>query len=123
MNNLQRRVVVTGMGVVTPIGLGAKEFWENSLAGKSGAAKIESFDASQYDTKIACEVKGFNPLDFMDKKAVNRMDLFTQYAIACAEMAVKDAALDLEKEDRNRIGVVFGSGIGGMWTWHRQMKT
>lgn len=123
MNNSQRRVVVTGMGAVTPIGLGAKEFWENSLAGKSGAGNITSFDASQYDTKIACEVKGFNPIDFMDKKASNRMDLFTQYAIACAEMAVKDAALDLEKVDRNKVGVVFGSGIGGMWTWHRQMQT
>jgi len=119
----QRRVVVTGIGAVTPIGLSAKEFWENAIAGKSGAAKIASFDASDYDTKIACEVKGFNPLDFMDKKTSNRMDLFTQYAMACAEMAVKDSCLNLEKEDRERIGVIFGSGIGGMWTWHRQMQT
>jgi len=119
----QRRVVVTGIGAVTPIGLSAKEFWENAIAGKSGAAKIASFDASDYDTKIACEVKGFNPLDFMDKKTSNRMDLFTQYAMACAEMAVKDSRLNLEKEDRERIGVIFGSGIGGMWTWHRQMQT
>ena len=123
MNTYGRRVVVTGMGAVTPIGLGIKEFWENSLAGKSGAQKIASFDASQYDTKIACEVKGFNPLDFLDKKTVNRMDLFTQYAIACAEMAVKDSGLNLEKENRDKIGVVFGSGIGGMWTWHRQMQS
>ncbi|OLD58806.1 MAG: beta-ketoacyl-[acyl-carrier-protein] synthase II [Ignavibacteria bacterium 13_1_40CM_2_61_4] len=119
----QRRVVVTGIGAVTPIGLSAKEFWANAIAGKSGAAKIASFDASDYDTKIACEVKGFNPLDFMDKKTSNRMDLFTQYAMACAEMAVKDSCLNLEKEDRERIGVIFGSGIGGMWTWHRQMQT
>jgi 3-oxoacyl-[acyl-carrier-protein] synthase II len=123
MNNHRRRVVVTGIGAVTPIGLGKKEFWENSLAGKSGAGKISSFDASQYDTKIACEVKGFNPLDYIDKKMTNRMDLFTQYAVACAEMAVKDSGLDLEKEDRELIGVIFGSGIGGMWTWHRQMHT
>ncbi|TLY32576.1 MAG: beta-ketoacyl-[acyl-carrier-protein] synthase II [Ignavibacteria bacterium] len=119
----QRRVVVTGIGAVTPIGLSVKEFWENAIAGKSGAGKITSFDASVYDTKIACEVKSFNPLDFMDKKTSNRMDLFTQYAMASAEMAVKDSCLNLEKEDRERIGVIFGSGIGGMWTWHRQMQT
>ena len=119
----QRRVVVTGMGAVTPIGLGVQEFWENSLAGKSGAGLITSFDAAQYDTKIACEVKGFDPLNFMDRKMVNRMDLFTQYAMASADMAVKDACLNLEAENREQIGVIFGSGIGGMWTWHRQMQT
>ncbi len=119
----RRRVVVTGIGAVTPIGNSAKEFWENSVAGTSGADLIKSFDVSNYDTKIACEVKGFNPLDFMDKKASNRMDLFTQYAMASAEMAVKDSCLNLEKENRDRIGVIFGSGIGGMWTWHRQMQT
>lgn len=123
VRNGRKRVVVTGIGAVTPIGLSAEEFWKNSLAGKSGAGLITTFDASQYDTKIACEIKGFNPLDFMDKKAVNRMDLFTQYAIACAEMAVKDSHLNLEAEDRTRIGVIFGSGIGGMWTWHRQVQT
>ena len=74
-------------------------------------------------TKIACEVKGFNPLDYVDKKLSNRMDLFTQYAVACAEMAVKDSGLDMEKENKEQIGVIFGSGIGGMWTWHRQMHT
>ena len=123
MDNLRRRVVVTGMGAITPIGVGLKEFWDNSLAGKSGAARITSFDASQYDTQIACEVKKFNPLDYMDKKSINRMDLFTQYAVGVAQMAVKDSCLNLEKENRERIGVVFGSGIGGMWTWHRQMHT
>lgn len=123
MNNQQRRVVVTGLGAVTPIGIGVKEFWENALAGKSGAGKITAFDAAQYDTKIACEVKNFNPLDYLDKKAVQRMDLFTQYAMAVADMAVKDAALDMEKEDKERVGVIFGSGIGGMWTWHKQMVT
>ena len=116
MNNKRRRVVVTGMGVVTPIGLGIEEFWKNSLDGKSGGGKITSFDAAQYDTKIACEIKGFDPLNYIDKKATNRMDLFTQYAMACAEMAVKDSRLDLEHEDRERIGVIFGSGIGGMRT-------
>ena len=123
LRNGRRRVVVTGIGAVTPIGLNAQEFWKNSVAGKSGAARITCFDPEQYDTKIACEVKGFNPLDFIDKKAVNRMDLFAQYAIACAEMAVRDSSLNLEKEERERIGVIFGSGIGGMWTWHKQMQT
>jgi 3-oxoacyl-[acyl-carrier-protein] synthase II len=121
--NHQRRAVVTGLGAVTPIGLTVKEFWENSLAGKSGGGPITGFDAAQYDTKIACELKGFDPLNYMDRKAVQRMDLFTQYAIAVAEMAVKDSGLNLEQENRERIGVIFGSGIGGMWTWHRQMQT
>lgn len=123
MKNTHRRIVVTGVGAVTPIGLGANEFWQNALQGKSGAAPITAFDVSQYDTKIACEVKGFNPLDYVDKKAVQRMDLFTQYAVAVAEMAVKDSGLDLEKVDKERIGVIFGSGIGGMWTWHKQMHS
>jgi 3-oxoacyl-[acyl-carrier-protein] synthase II len=123
MNNQQRRVVATGLGAVTPIGIGVAEFWENALAGKSGAARITAFDASQYDTKIACEVKNFNPLNYLDKKAVQRMDLFTQYAMAVADMAVRDSNLDMSKEDKDRIGVIFGSGIGGMWTWHRQMVT
>src|SRR5712692_338260 len=122
-NNQRRRVVVTGMGAVTPIGLNVKDFWESMLAGKSGIGPISYFDVSQYETKIAGEVKGFNPLDFMDKKSINRMDLFTQYAIACAEMAVTDAQLKLDGEDRNRIGAIVGSGIGGMWTYHRQMQT
>ncbi|MFI5251513.1 MAG: beta-ketoacyl-ACP synthase II [Bacteroidota bacterium] len=119
----ERRVVVTGMGAVTPIGIGLDEFWKNALAGKSGVGKITSFDVTQYDTKIAAEVKGFNPLDYLEKKEVNRMDPFTHYALAAAKMAVNHSALDLEKENRDRIGVVFGSGIGGMWTWHKQMQT
>jgi 3-oxoacyl-[acyl-carrier-protein] synthase II len=121
--NSRYRVVVTGMGVVTPIGLGTDEFWANSLKGVSGAGPITCFDVTQYDTKIACQVKGFDPLNYIDKKLINRMDLFTQYAMACGEMAVKDSGLDLEKEDKERIGVIYGSGIGGMWTWHKQMQT
>jgi 3-oxoacyl-[acyl-carrier-protein] synthase II len=119
----RRRVVVTGMGVITPIGLTVRDFCDNSVKGVSGGGLITSFDAAQYDTKIACEVKGFDPLQYMDRKLVNRMDLFTQYAMACALMAVDDSRLELDKEDRERIGVIFGSGIGGMWTWHRQMQT
>lgn len=122
-NSQRRRVVVTGKGVVTPIGLNVEEFWASMLAGKSGIGPITCFDVGQYETKIAGEVRGFNPLDFMDKKSSNRMDLFTQYAVACAEMAVKDAELNLDRVDRNRVGAIVGSGIGGMWTYHRQMQT
>jgi 3-oxoacyl-[acyl-carrier-protein] synthase II len=123
MKNANRRVVITGMSAVTPIGIGLKAFWDNALKGASGGGMISQFDAAQYDTKIACEVKGFNPLDYIDRKTVQRMDLFTQYAMAAAEMAVKDAGLNLETENKERIGVIFGSGIGGMWTWHKQMQT
>ena len=122
-NRHRRRVVITGIGAVTPIGLSVREFWQASLQGKSGVAHISYFDTSSYDTKIAAELKGFDPLNFIDRKSVNRMDLFTQYAIAASEMALKDANIDLEKLDRNRSGVVFGSGIGGMWTYHRQQET
>lgn len=118
----KRRAVITGMGAVTPIGLTTEETWKNCIAGKNGVGPITSFDVSQYDTKIAAEVKGFDPLNHMDKKTANRLDLFTQYAMAAAEMALKQSAINLEKEDCTRIGVVFGSGIGGMWTWHRQMQ-
>jgi 3-oxoacyl-[acyl-carrier-protein] synthase II len=118
----RRRAVITGIGAVTPIGLTAEETWKNSLAGKNGTGPITYFDVSQYDTKIAAEVKGFDPLNYMDKKTTNRMDLFTQYAMAAAEMALKQSGLVLEQEDLTRIGVVYGSGIGGMWTWHRQMQ-
>ncbi|MBI3189229.1 MAG: beta-ketoacyl-ACP synthase II [Ignavibacteriales bacterium] len=121
MNNHRRRVVVTGMGAVTPIGIGIEEYWKNAVAGTSGGGNITCFDTTQYDTKIACEVKNFNPLNFIDRKQTNRMDLFTQYAMAAAEMAFKHSGLSLEKENRERIGVIFGSGIGGMWTWHKQM--
>jgi 3-oxoacyl-[acyl-carrier-protein] synthase II len=111
------------MGVITPIGLTVEEYWNNLLAGKSGAGPITYFDASAYDTKFACEVKGFDPLKYMDRKLAQRCDPFTQYALAAAEMAIQDSGLNLEKEDRERIGVIVGSGIGGMWTYHRQQET
>ncbi|TAK56552.1 MAG: beta-ketoacyl-[acyl-carrier-protein] synthase II [Bacteroidetes bacterium] len=121
MNNHGRRVVITGMGAVTPIGIGVEEFWNSALAGKNGAGNITSFDTAQHDTRIACEIKNFDPLKFLERKQVNRMDPFTQYAMAAAEMAYQHSGLNLEKENRERIGVIFGSGIGGMWTWHKQM--
>ncbi len=119
----KRRVVVTGMGVVTPIGLTLEDTWKNLLAGKSGAGKITYFDASTYDTQIACELKGFDPMKYMDRKLAQRVDPFTQYALAAAQMAVADAQINFEKLNGERIGVVFGSGIGGMWTYHRQQET
>jgi 3-oxoacyl-[acyl-carrier-protein] synthase II len=117
------RVVITGLGAVTPIGNTVSELWSALLEGKSGAAPITKFDASNYETKFACEVKNFDPLQFITKKEVQRMDPFTQYAISAASMAVDDAAIDFEKLDRDRIGVIFGSGIGGMDTYHKQQRS
>ncbi len=117
-----RRVVVTGLGAVTPIGLTVDEFWQAMMEGKSGAGPITYFDTSKYDTKFACEVKGFDPLKYLDRKAVQRMDLFTQFAIAATAQAVEYAGIDFDKIDKDRAGVVVGSGIGGMWTYQRQME-
>ncbi|MES2765692.1 MAG: beta-ketoacyl-ACP synthase II [Bacteroidota bacterium] len=115
------RVVVTGMGAVTPIGNNLDEYWQGLMAGKSGAGPITQFDASQFDTKFACEVKNFDPLPYISKKEVQRTDLFAQYGIAAAAMAVEHAKIDFETLDRERIGVIAGSGIGGMWTnYHQQ---
>jgi 3-oxoacyl-[acyl-carrier-protein] synthase II len=122
-NGTPRRVVVTGMGAVTPIGNTVDEFWANALAGKSGVGTITSFDVSDYDTRIAAEVRGFDPLKFLEKKESNRMDLFTRYAMAAATMAMQHSGLKMENEDNERIGVIFGSGIGGMRTWQDQLLT
>jgi 3-oxoacyl-[acyl-carrier-protein] synthase II len=110
------------MGAVTPLGVNLDEFWNNLIAGKSGVGKITQFDTTGFDTTIAAEVKGFDPSTYIDKKTVKRMDPFTHFALAAAEMAVSDSQLNFEKEDKNRIGVVFGSGIGGMWTYYHQAK-
>lgn len=116
------RVVVTGLGAVTPIGNNLEEFRQGLLEGRSGGAPITRFDASDFDTKFACEVKNFDPLPYINRKEVQRMDLFTQFAIASAAMAVEDSGIDFEKTDKNRVGVVVGSGIGGMWTYHHQQE-
>jgi len=117
-----KRVVVTGLGVVTPIGNTVGEFWQAMMDGKSGAAPITYFDVSKYDTKFACEIKNFDPLKYLDRKTVQRMDLFAQFAMAAAAQAIEDARIDLEKIDRDRVGVVVGSGIGGMWTYQKQQE-
>ncbi len=113
---MQRRVAVTGIGVVTPIGIGKDEFWQNLLAGVSGVSEIEAFDTTDFSVRIAGEIKNFDSSAFIDRKEARHMDRFTQFAVVAAKMAVTDASLDLEKEDRERIGTVVGTGIGGIAT-------
>jgi 3-oxoacyl-[acyl-carrier-protein] synthase II len=122
-NGKTRRVVVTGMGAITPIGLTVKDFWAGLLAGVSGACPITYFDAAQYDTKFAAQLKNFDPLNYMDRKLSQRVDPFTQYALAASDEAIKDAALDFSRVSAERTGVIFGSGIGGMSTYHKQQQT
>jgi len=110
----KRRVVVTGIGAVTPIGIGIDEFWDGLVNGKNGVDLITKFDTTNFDTKFGAEVKNFDPLKFFDKKSLNRLDPYAQYALVSAIMAVEDSSLDLEKINRERFGVVFGSGIGGL---------
>lgn len=116
----KRRVVVTGMGAITPIGIGLDEFWKALLKGKNGIDLITRFDTSAFDTKFAAEIKGFNPDNWFEKKAARRMDLFSQYALATAEMAYNDAGLQQVANNKERIGVIYGSGIGGMTTLQQQ---
>ena len=115
-----KRVVVTGLGALTPLGNTVEESWENLKAGKSGAGPITHFDASQFKTQFACEVKGFNSADFIDRKEARKMDLYTQYALAAAKMAIEDSGMDLETIDKNEIGVVLGVGIGGIRTFEEE---
>ncbi len=112
-----KRVVVTGLGALTPIGNTVPEFWNSLIHGVSGAAPITKYDTTNFKTKFACEVKNFNPEDFMDKKEVRKLDPFVHFALAATDEAVKDAGLDFEKFDTNRIGVIWGSGIGGLKTF------
>jgi len=119
---LKKRVVITGVGAVTPIGIGKEEYWQALLAGVSGVCKITRFDASQYTTQIAGEIKNFEPAQYIDKKEAKRMDRCTQFAVAASKMAFEDSGIDLESEDRTRIGTMIGTGIGGMDTLDEQFK-
>ena len=119
---MSKRVVITGLGAITPIGIGKDAFWEGLMEGKNGIGKITRFDASEYGAQIAGEVKGFEPTDYIDKKESKRMDRYAQFAVAAAKLAIEDAGLDLEKEDRDRIGTYIGAGIGGIETMHAQYK-
>ncbi|MGC3996206.1 MAG: beta-ketoacyl-ACP synthase II [Anaeromyxobacter sp.] len=110
----RRRVVVTGVGLVSPLGVGVNPSWSGLLAGKSGIGPITLFDASTFPTRIAGEVKGFDPSQFMDRKEARRNDRFIQFALAAADMAVKDAGLDMAKVDAERVGCIVGAGIGGL---------
>ncbi len=116
-----RRVVITGLGALTPIGNTLSEFWEGLVSGKSGAAPITYFDASEFKTKFACELKNFNVLDFMDRKEARKQDRFTQYALVSTQEAIEDSCLPLDTVDKNRIGVIWGAGIGGLETFQNEV--
>ena len=117
-----KRVVVTGLGALTPVGNTAEETWNNLVAGTSGAGPITRFDASLFKTHFACEVKDFQPNDLLDRKEARRMDRFTQFGVVVANEAIADSGLDFDKEDLDRIGVIWGSGIGGIDTFFEQVK-
>lgn len=113
--------MVTGLGAVTPLGNNIPEFWTNLTAGKSGAAPITRFDTTKFKTKFACEVKNFDPATYLEKNEVRKMDPFTHYALVSAQEALKDSQLDLEKVDKTRVGVIWGSGNGGFTTFQQEM--
>ncbi len=117
-----KRVVVTGMGAVTPLGNNVNEFWKNIVAGKSGVDMITKFDTTHFKTKFAAEVKGFHAADYFEKNEARKYDLFTQYAVAAAEEAIKNAGLEFENLNRNKIGVIWGSGNGGIQTFQEQVE-
>ena len=116
-----RRVVITGLGALTPIGNTLPEYWEGLLSGVSGAGPITHFDASKFKTQFACELKNFDPLNYMDRKEARKYDRFAQYALITAEEAIIDSGLEFEKEDRDRIGVIWGAGIGGLETFQNEV--
>lgn len=115
-----KRVVITGLGTINPLGHNVAEFWENLKGGVSGAGPITRFDASKFRTQFACEIKNYEPTAHFDRKEVRKMDLYTQFGIIAAREAMKDAALDFEKEDKKRIGVIWGAGIGGLETFYEE---
>lgn len=112
-----RRVVVTGLGAITPLGNNVSEYWNNLINGVSGAARITRFDPSKFKTQFACEVKGFNPEEYFDRKEVKRLDLYAQFGVAASDQAFRDSGIDKEKINLDRAGVIWGSGIGGLDTF------
>jgi len=120
-----KRVVITGLGAITPLGNTVSEFWKNIIEGKSGATNLTKFDTSKFKTKFGCEVKNFDPELYMDKKEIKKYDLFTQYAIAASDQAINDANLDfanMDQESRSEIGVIWASGYGGISTFEQQLS-
>ncbi|MFD1094613.1 beta-ketoacyl-ACP synthase II [Salegentibacter chungangensis] len=118
-----KRVVVTGLGALTPIGNNIEEYWDGLVNGKSGSAPITYFDTEKFKTKFACELKNFNALDFFDRKEVRRLDRFAQYAIVSSDEAIKDSGIDLDTVDKYRVGVIWGAGIGGLETFQDEVTS
>lgn len=116
-----KRVVVTGIGALTPIGNNARDYWQALIAGKSGAARITKFNPEKFKTQFACEVKGFDPHDFLDRKEARKLDPFSQYALVVSDEAIADAGLDKANIDKDRVGVIWGSGIGGLQTFQEEL--
>jgi 3-oxoacyl-[acyl-carrier-protein] synthase II len=117
-----RRVVVTGLGALTPLGNNLLDFWEGLKNGVSGSGLITRFDTEKFKTKFACEIKGYNSSDFFDRKEANKLDLYAQYALVATDEAIKDSGLDLDKTDKDRVGVIWASGIGGIETFFLAIK-
>ncbi|SPW28834.1 3-oxoacyl-[acyl-carrier-protein] synthase 2 [Elizabethkingia miricola] len=117
-----KRVVVTGLGTINPLGNNVEEFWSNITAGKSAGNKVTHFDSTRFRTQVACEVKDFDPLKYLDKNEIKRSDLFTQYALYSAAQAMEDANFDLTKMDPFDFGVIWGTGQGGMQTFENEVE-
>jgi len=117
----RKRVVVTGLGALTPIGNNVEAYWEGLKGGKSGGALITYFDTEKFKTKFACELKGYDPMDYFDRKEARKLDRFAQYALVSSDEAISDAGLDLEKVDKFRVGVIWGAGIGGLETFQTEV--
>ena len=117
----QRRVVVTGLGALTPLGNTVSDFWKNLTEGKSGAAAITRFDTTKFKTKFACELKGYDPLNYFEKVEVKKLDPFTQYALAATTEAIQDSKLKIDEIDKTRVGVIWGSGNGGFQTFQQEV--
>ena len=116
-----KRVVVTGMGALTPIGNNLEAYWEGLRTGKSGSAPITYFDTEKFKTKFACELKGYDPMDFFDRKEARKLDRFAQYALVSSDEAIADSGIDLDVVDKFRVGVVWGAGIGGLETFQNEV--
>ncbi|MFC1657743.1 beta-ketoacyl synthase N-terminal-like domain-containing protein, partial [Candidatus Moduliflexota bacterium] len=119
---MKEKVVITGMGAVTPLGLTADEFWGALVAGRSGIAAVTRFDPARLTSQVAGELKGFDPVQFMDRKEARRTDPFAQYAVAAAVQAMEQSGLDTSEHNGNRVGVIVGSGVGGVSTWEAQHR-
>ena len=119
MDGIKRRVVVTGLGLITPLGCGIQKTWEGICKGASGVDRITSFDASEFPVQVAGEVKDFNPEDFIERKEIKKMDIFIQFALGAGSMAVEDARLTINEDNADRVGVIVGAGIGGLNTIER----